>query len=300
VRRLILLVLLLAAGVVPAACGERREPVGALPPSYPVTVTGAETTLVVRSRPQRVVALDPGSAELVLALGAGDELAGVPSGVTVPKSVHAVRVVKPTGQIDVGATVALHPDLVIATPESDRVDVSQIVERSGAELYLQPASTIEDVRRAALALGFALGHPVEARKLSEHIREQVGQVEARLGSVPPVRVFVDTGLFVTINDSSILGDLIRKARGENVLAGTGIGRVDLHELRAANPDVYLATSDSGVTLDSLRRNPDTRDLGAVERGRVVVVPADLVTRAGPNVAKALETVAAALHPDAFR
>jgi ABC-type Fe3+-hydroxamate transport system substrate-binding protein len=64
--------------------------------------------------------------------------------------------------------------------------------------------------------------------------------------------------------------------------------------------VYLATSDSGVTLESLQRDPDTRDLGAVQNGRVVVLPDDLVTHAGPRVAEALEAVALALHPDAFR
>lgn len=298
--RLILLAAALAAGLAAAACGERAEPMGALPPSYPVTVTGAETTLVVRRQPRRVVALDPGSAELVVALGAGDALVGVPAGVELPPSVHAARVVRATGQIDVGAAVRLHPDLVIATPQDDRVDVSQVAGRSGAPLYLQPAETIEDIRRAVIALGFLLGHPIEARRLNDAIRQQVERVEARIASAPPVRVFVDTGLLVTINDHSLLGDLIRKARGVNVAAQESGDRVPPAALRAADPDVYLATSDSGVTLDSLRRRPETRDLPAVRRGRVVVLPADLVTRAGPRVGRALEVVAAALHPDAFR
>jgi ABC-type Fe3+-hydroxamate transport system substrate-binding protein len=74
----------------------------------------------------------------------------------------------------------------------------------------------------------------------------------------------------------------------------------LGELKTANPDVYVVTSDSGVTLEELRRGPETRDLRAVQEGRVVVLPAELVTRAGPNVATAFEQVAVALHPDAFR
>jgi ABC-type Fe3+-hydroxamate transport system substrate-binding protein len=64
--------------------------------------------------------------------------------------------------------------------------------------------------------------------------------------------------------------------------------------------VYLATSDSDVTLATLEKDPQTRKLRAVTDGRVVVVPTDLVTRAGPRIAQALETVAAALHPDAFQ
>ena len=33
---------------------------------------------------------------------------------------------------------------------------------------------------------------------------------------------------------------------------------------------------------------------------VVMLPLDLVTRAGPRVAEALETIGVALHPEAFR
>ncbi len=64
--------------------------------------------------------------------------------------------------------------------------------------------------------------------------------------------------------------------------------------------MYLVTSDSDVTLDDLRANPSTKDLAAVRAGRVVEVPVELVTRAGPRVAQGLEAIAAALHPDAFR
>jgi ABC-type Fe3+-hydroxamate transport system substrate-binding protein len=37
----------------------------------------------------------------------------------------------------------------------------------------------------------------------------------------------------------------------------------------------------------------------VRKERVVIVPANLVTRAGPRVAQGLEAIARALHPDAF-
>ena len=96
------------------------------------------------------------------------------------------------------------------------------------------------------------------------------------------------------------GDLIRRAKGKNVATETDAGPLSPEELAARDPDVYLITSDSGLTLESLRRSPDTRDLRAVRDGRVVMLPLDLVTRAGPRVAEALETIAVALHPEAFR
>ncbi len=128
----------------------------------------------------------------------------------------------------------------------------------------------------------------------------MAEVEDKLADVDPTTTFVDTGLFVTIRDPSLFGDLIRRAKGTNVATETDAGPLSPEELAARDPDVYLVTSDSGLTLESLRRSPDTRDLRAVRDGRVVILPVDLVTRAGPRVAEALETIAVALHPDAFR
>ena len=99
----------------------------------------------------------------------------------------------------------------------------------------------------------------------------------------------------------MLGDLVERGRGESVTGPTpGAEPIPIARLRRLDPEVYLATSDSGVTLRSLRRDPRTAKLTAVENGRVVVLPSDLVQVAGPYVAQALERVARALHPDVFK
>jgi ABC-type Fe3+-hydroxamate transport system substrate-binding protein len=277
---------LVAATLVLTACGERDEPTGVVASPFPVTVEGA--------------ALDAGSAELIAALGAADRLVGVPVGVDVNAAETPAQVVDENGTVDIGAVVALEPDLVVVTPETDRVDAAQVERRTRAPVYVQPALTVGDVRRAALDLGFLLGRPVEARRLAGKLEKDVAEVESKLGDVKPTTAFVDTGLFVTIRDPSLFADLIRRAKGENVATETDAGPLSAEELADRDPDVYLVTSDSGLTLEDLRRSPQTRDLTAVKDGRVVVLPLDLVTRAGPRVAEALQTIAVALHPDAFK
>lgn len=268
---------------------------------FPVTVEGVgDAPTVLESVPDRVVALDAGAAELIDALGAGGSLVGVPAGVSLSSGSTPAEVVDGNGQIDVDAVVELEPDLVVVTPETDRVDTAQVARRTGVPVYVQPALAVDDVPRAVLDLGFLLGKPVEARKLAGEIKGDVAEIEKRLADVDPVTTFVDTGLFVTIRDPSVFADLIRRARGENVALDPDAGPLRPEELAVRDPDVYLATSDSDRTLESLQTNPDTRDLRAVQEGRVEIVPLELVTRAGPRVAEALETIAVALHPEAFR
>ena len=291
-----------AVGLAATGCSQRSEPVEELHVEYPVTVRGSgDAPLLLAKPPERIVALDAGSAELIDALGARDRLVGVPSGVTLSGGSSVREVVKDTGKIDVAAVAALEPDLIVATPDTDRVDVAQVEQRTDAPVYLQPSRTIDDVERAALELGFLVDEPAAARQLVGMIEESVAEIEGRLTTVDPVRTFVDTGFFITVPDGSLLGDLLRRAHGTNVAASSaGLGPVPVEELVSADPEIYLTTSDSGVSLASLQRNPETDELTAVREGRVTILPAELVMRPGPNVAKGLQALAVALHPDAFR
>jgi iron complex transport system substrate-binding protein len=290
--------LLLAAAAFAAGCGERSEPVGELAQPYPVTVRGAgDEAAVVVKPPRRVVALDLGSAELVYALVESRRIVGVPAGLARSGT---NEVVTRTGQIDVDGLVRLEPDLIVATPSTDLLSVSRAQRETGAALYVQPASSVEDVERAVLELGFLVGEPAEARELVGSLRRGVAAVEERLAGAETVTAFVDTGFFTTISSRSLLGDLVRRAGGESVAGETPPDEpFPLRQLVRLDPDIYLATSDSRVTLARLRDDPIASRLTAVEKGRFVVLPSDLVLRPGPRVAKALLRIAHALHPDAF-
>jgi iron complex transport system substrate-binding protein len=297
----------LAALLGATACGERSEPLGELEQPYPVTVQGVgEQPAVLQGKPERIVALDPGSAELVIALGARDRLVGIPRGVKQgdgPRmaSPDAVQVVSPNLAVRVDDVAALEPDLLVATALTDQLDLARAQRETGAAIYVQPGSSIEDVLRATLELGFLVGEPVEARAVASRIRSEVAAVEERVADSPVPTTFVDTGFFVTVPLRSLLGDLVARARGESVTGDTpGAEPISVSRLRRLDPEVYLATSNSGVNLRSLRRDPRTARLNAVENARVVVLPSDLVQHPGPYVAQALERVARALHPDAFR
>ncbi|HET6657644.1 MAG TPA: ABC transporter substrate-binding protein [Gaiellaceae bacterium] len=297
--RLLPLGLLLAA-LAGAGCGERAEPLGTIAQPYPVTVQGAgDQPTVLRGRAERIVALDPGSAEIIGALGAGDRLVGVPAGVRI----HGAKpepVVRQTGTIDVDAAIALKPDLVVATQTADQIDVGRIQRATDAALYIQPAASLRNVEQGAIDIGFLVGAAPEARQLVGRIEQDVATIQRKLADEPPVSVFVDTGFFITVSDRSLLGDLVKRAKGASVAGSSpGPGPFPLSDLRDANPQYFLTTSDSDTTLETLRANPVTADLAAVRKKRVEVVPAALVNRAGPRVAQGLEAIARALHPDAF-
>jgi iron complex transport system substrate-binding protein len=298
VRSTALAVAVVVAAALGVGCGERAEPLGDLAQPYPVSVRGAgERPTALKAPPKRIVALDLGSAELLIALGAGERLVGVPAGELPGRPPAAAEVVRAAGQVKVDAVAHARPDLIVATPSTDPVDIARAQRETGAAVYVQPAASIADVRRGAVELGFLLGKAPRARRVAGSIGRKVAQVEDRLVDVEPVAVFVDTGFFITVPKRSLLGDLVARASGRSV-AGPNPGPAPF------NPCEVLRLRAT-VLLVVSAREPRTRAtvFGKCKgRGadiRVASLSPALVMRAGPRVGEALEAIARALHPDAF-
>jgi ABC-type Fe3+-hydroxamate transport system substrate-binding protein len=153
-----------------------------------------------------------------------------------------------------------------------------------------------DVERGVLELGFLLAKAPEARRLVGNMRRAATRIETRLATESVVPVFVDTGFLITISDRSLAGDLVRRARGRNV-AGANPSPEPFKpcEVVGLGARVVIVVRERG-------RQPPAADFGACPGGRrirVAKISSELFLP-GPNVAKALEAVAHALHPDAFR
>jgi iron complex transport system substrate-binding protein len=269
------------------ACGERSEPTGPSVRLYPVTVQGAsERPAVVRRAPRRIVPLGAGPRRILLGLGlkartvkVNDSLVGLPL---------------------VGQLRRAKPDLIVASSDADPLDLARARAATGAAVYVQPDSSLEDVVRAIDDVGLLTGRPLQARKLTGAIERTRRATEARLRTAKPVPVFVDTGDFATVPAHSLLGDLVRQARGTNVAGPSPAqGPFPLHRLLRLDPQAYVATSDGGTTLKALRRDALARRLRAVRNGRFGIV-SSAAAAPGPGVGKALEEIARILHPDAFR
>ena len=107
-------------------------------------------------------------------------------------------------------------------------------------------------------------------------------------------MFVDLGGRQTASDNTLVGDLIREARGRNVGGGVPEGLpVPVGELLALDPEVYVSVG--GADPEATPRGVRTRRLRAVRSGRVHMIDRRLLS-ATPAVAQGLDRLARALHP----
>ncbi len=272
-------VLLLLAGT---ACGERAEPTGALVESYPVTVQGTGNATVVNAVPKRIVPVGAGPREILQALGLDRRTVTVEDTLVGLPLVEAIRRAK--------------PDLIVATAETDPLDLARARGATHAAVYVEPGGSIGDVVQAISDIGLLTGRPVQARRLTARIEDKRQAVTKAVAGTPLVTAFVDTGGFATISSRTLLGDLIELAHGKSVAgASPEQGPFPVKRLLQLDPDVYVATAGSERTLAQLRARAGVRRLKAVRSGRFAVLPED-ATVAGPHVGEALEQIAQILHP----
>ena len=273
-------------------CGERAEPTAAHVSPYPVSVHGAgEHVTAMTRRPERIVPLAPGVAELLSDLGARDQLVAGRAGST--------GIWKLSGQELARAVQQLDPDLIVASSTTEPGDLARI-RRAGAPVYQIPERSLRDIGRALTHLGLLTDHAVRARALVGENERARRAVAARVRGRPVLRVFIDTGFFTTVSSRTLISDLISIAGGRNVAGPRPQpGPFSLRQLRRLDPQVYLATADSETTLRYLRRNPRTRGLSAVENGRFRLIDPSFLSPDG-RVEPRLTALARWLHPDAFR
>ncbi len=262
---------------------------------WPVVVTDATgARLVLGSPPARVVSLAPSVTEVLWAVGAAGQVAGVSSADDYPPEVQQRPKVGGV-RVDEERLASLRPDLVVGLLSLQRATLLRL-RTLGYRVLAVDSTNLEDTYRLILVVGRATGHEKAARALVQRMRRRVAAVEAKLLRVRPVRVFVQVWdqPFLTAGAGTVVDDLVRRAGGRNVFADhLGWPQVSEEDVVARDPECVLVL---GKGARRLRARPAWSRVTAVRRGCLVDLEPSPVVRPGPRLVLGLEAVARALHP----
>jgi ABC-type Fe3+-hydroxamate transport system substrate-binding protein len=286
---LALLPLAAAGSLVLCGCGERAEPTGATVRLYPVQVeSGDGHTTALTQKPKLVLTAGAGPAAMVRGMGV--------SAIALPESGSSLDLAGPA-QVVLKAQPSR--TLVIATPAADP-QLLALARTMHVSVYVARVSSLDAVERSIGDLGLLLGKPLAARSIVAQIARERSEVETAVAGKKAVRVFFDLGQRRSVAANSLIGDLLAEAGAASV-AGPEPGDEPVKAARLVQlqPDVYLTTRTSGVSLAKLRKSPRLGTLPAIRNDRFVRIPSDLLI-AGPRIGDGLRLIALAVHPDAFR
>jgi len=317
IRRLSLLTLLIIAF---AACGTTPA---AQPPAAPTTPPSTATPaaaititdtlgrqVALDGPPARIVSLAPSVTEILFAIGAGPQVVGVTSFCNFPPEADALPEVGgfSTRSISIEAIVGLEPDLVIAGAASQQPVIEQLEQLAVPAAVLAPTN-VEEVYANIAQAGYLTGHVEQATAVVNEMRARIDAVTAKVATIPAEarptvywEVYDDP--LTTVGPTTFISQLIELAGATNSFADASedYPQVSAEAVFARDPQVILGPDSQGpkLTPEVIAQRPGWADVRAVRDRRIYLLDGDIVSRPGPRLADALETMAAVLYPEAFQ
>ena len=299
--------LLIAGLILGAACAAwlSRAP-GQSPAARPAAVL-KDATGVVFPHPghvSRIVSLAPSLTQEIFALGAGDALIADTTYCRYPAAAQTKTKIGSTLSPDLELIVSLHPDLIVATLDGNRLATVGQLRRAGLAVFVtHSASDFADVQANFLILARLLGRSSAAQAVLEQAQRQIATERARVAGLPPVRTFFELQQMplVSANDDTFIGEELRDAGAINVMGRTSsrYPRLSEEAVLHANPDAILVDneqSDPARAVSNWTRFPS---LAAARQRHIFLVSSHLFDTPTPmNFADAVHVASHLLHPEA--
>lgn len=303
--------------------------------AFPVTIENCGRTLTFDAPPERVVALYPMTAEVLLRLGLQDRIIGAaytqadPVAPDLRTAFNALPVITTDAAPNRELLLSAQPDFVIGNfpglfyVESRGLASIEQLAANGVQAYTLTARCIGNERNGTIAnlytdvenMGKIFGVPDRAAQLVEQMQARVAAVQSKIADQPKPRVLIYHSGIGPLNvfGPGAISNVMEQAGGENAFAGVDSDReflqLSAEEIAVRDPDVFVVLQRSGgqemsmgTTLSAeeaatflLETFPNTT---AAKNNRVVVVPYEQLYIGLQNV-DGVETLARGFFPEAF-
>ena len=243
----------------------------------------------------RWVSLSPSMTEVLFAVGAGPEVAGVCAPASYPPEARALPAVASWDRVDVEAILALHPRACFTVGGMQSPEVLATLRRLGVPVFVYPMRNLNDLWRCMTDVGKRTGHGREAGDLVRALQSRVRAAspaggEARLSAV----VVVGLDPLVAAGRGCFLDGVLRAAGYANALGAVAESypALSVERVAEAEPEVLIMPQGEipaglGKAFAARLRKLEGKPV------REVWVPADLLVRPGPRTVEAIEALAAA-------
>jgi iron complex transport system substrate-binding protein len=215
-------------------------------------------------------------------------------------------------QPNIEAVVAARPDLVIALGFNQQAGLAHRLARLNFNTLTVDIETIPQLFDAIEKIGTVTYKTADAHRLSERLRNNLDNISRRVadGHRPKVLYIIQIEPLRVAGRQTFINELIELAGGENAIAPT-INKyppVGPEQVIASNPDVIIQPvmdvmekADLTAGKQQLIEYFDRfQSITAVSSNRIYVIDGDAVSRLGPRIDQAAETIARCLRPELFK
>ena len=265
------------------------------PALFPFSVTDSDGNEVTfDAPPERIVAFSSAVLEMLFAIGEGDRVAATHDFAAYPPEADDLPRVGDAFNMNIEAIVELEPDLVFVFYPRFNEDLA----RAGLKtLYLETLDygflqVADEIRLWGRVTGNPDGAELTAAAFERHVDELKATLEPQEGGL---RVFQDVGGLWTPGDDTLMGEVFEMLKLDNIAHDLeGYAQLNPEVIVERDPDIIITTDPATFT-----DNPAFAEVSAVKSGRVLSLPSDNLSIAGPRFVEGIEELARLVYPALF-
>jgi iron complex transport system substrate-binding protein len=277
---------------------------------HPAMVDALGDTLPAGPYPRRIISLSPSVTEILFALGVDSaRVVGVTRFCDVPELAKTRPSVGGIVDPSLEEIVARRPDLVLAV-RGNPVEILHRIRSLGIPVFaFEDRTGLDGVQKILDRTAELVGPDdvVMSDSLRGRFREEMRLYKSWSDSIPddrkPVVYYADPEFPAwTAGPGSHVDDLISLAGGRNLVKEpSGWPQFSAEALLVRQPQVLLLAQPAGADREALRARllalPGWSGLTALKEGRICWIDSGTLLRPGPRLLRALEELAACLHPE---
>lgn len=256
--------------------------------------------------PQRIVSLSPAATEILFAVGAQDQIVARTNLCNYPPEAEKIPA---AGGFDgrlfsLENIVAFNPDFVYLTDGMHNHLIEPLTSY-GIRVYVSKSNTLQDVLEEIQAIAEITGHKENGEKCVASIKAEFRQAQEEmkklsLAEKPSVYWEIWNAPYMSVGSASFLNEIIELAGLTNIFAELNqqYPVVSEESIIAKKPDMILFASDANLSKEDFLKRGTWKNIPAVKNGKIYCIDADLMTRPGPRVGKAVLALSA-LAKEAF-
>jgi iron complex transport system substrate-binding protein len=285
--------MLMGLALVLCGCGKAPPPAATTGPA-----TGASGLPTVAS-------LVPAATDLILGMGAGDQLVAISNYDQDRDETKNLPRVGDYQNYDWEKLSRIHPDLMIMFYDPDRMPAGlrEHIDVLHAELINVKTERLSDIFSAITMLGEKLRQPEKARQAAQSLKQTLDDVQSRVSGQAPVPTLIVTSDEGTLacGPDTFLTDLLQIAGGKNVITSNTprYPQLEREQIIQLAPQVIiqlLPSATPAMQEQAAKFWQALPDVPAVKNKRVCVVTDWYAVQPGFNVGKLAEQFAECLHP----
>lgn len=245
-------------------------------------------------RKMRIITLAPNLAEIIYAIGAGDDLVGVSAATDYPPQAAQLPVVADYHGVDIEKIISLKPDLVIGWNNTSSDSEMAQLHVLHIPTYTAQFDDMQDIIKAMSKIGTLTNHSEGAQKFVEQWKWRYRHIREHYAHRRRVKVFFQLSLhpLMTVNHRSFISAIMMDCGGMNIFnQAWGVSpQVSVESILKRDPDLILVSDDSQIFSESKLFWQLYPQLSAVKKGHIFFVNPDWVERPGPRILNGMEWV----------